>query len=1416
MTRDYLRAGIDVGSTTVKMVVLDDQGTLVFSTYERHYSDIKKATTKLFGHVQGLFADQPIKIKITGSGGIGLAQVLGIDFIQEVISCTRAIEELIPETDVAIELGGEDAKITFFEGSLEQRMNGSCAGGTGAFIDQMASLLQTDAAGINELARNHRKIHPIASRCGVFAKTDVQPLINEGVAKEDIAASILQAVVNQSIAGLASGRKIKGKVAFLGGPLYFMDQLRQRFIETLKIRDEDIVFPADPQLFVALGAAIDADETIETSFMELYEEINQNHSASLEATSTLDPLFQDEAELQAFRDRHAQATVREKELGNHHGVAFLGIDAGSTTTKVTLIDKEGNVLYKFYGGNEGKPLEMTMDILRDLYAKLPEDVFIGKSVVTGYGEQLIKNALKVDMGEVETMCHYKAADYFQPGVDFILDIGGQDMKAMTMKNGVLSSIQLNEACSSGCGSFIETFAKSLNYNVIDFAEVALGSKKPVDLGSRCTVFMNSKVKQVQKEGASVADISAGLSVSVIKNALYKVINIKRPEDLGAKIVCQGGTFYNEAVLRAFEKISTREVIRPNIAGLMGAYGCALIAKENYQADECSSILSLAELDEFHAQKKFTNCTLCENNCSLTVTIFSDGRRYVTGNRCERGAQVKVETKQDKINLIEYKYKRLFQYKPHKKKEAVMGTVGIPRVLNMYENYPLWFTFFHELGFRVELSSRSSQKLYETGIETIPSDTVCYPAKLAHGHIDQLIKKGVDLLFYPSVVYEKKENKQAKNSFNCPIVQSYPDVIRTNVEDIRDGKVDYRNPYLNLADEAAAAEVFLKTFSDFDLTEEQIRKALHRGFEEMEQYKQDVRKKGEEALEIMQLNNEVGVVVAGRPYHSDPEINHGISEVIIQEGFHVLTEDSISHLEDVGSLRVVDQWAYHSRLYAAARLACKLPNLEMIQLNSFGCGIDAITTDQVGEILEQYGKIHTVLKIDEGQNLGAVRIRIRSLKAAMKERRKANFKIEKQYDMPDRIVFSKQMKEKHTLLLPMMSPIHQKGLLDEALTASGYNVVQLNEDTGKQGVDEGLKFVNNDACYPAIITIGQMIDALESGKYDLNHTSVMMTQTGGGCRATNYIPLLRKALKDAGFPQVPVVSLSVGNQGTESNPGFKMTFSMVKRILVAALYGDLFQKVVYRTRPYETVKGSVDVLHEKWLKKVQKNVQNGSLNQFNRNMKVIIREFDSIPIDETLRKPRVGLVGEILVKYSPTANNDVIRLLEEEGAEAVVPDLIGFMNYSLYNQKWKAEEMGYSKLKAQLSDLVIKAIQICEGPMDKALEASKRFDGIHSIYDIADGASNVLSIGNHTGEGWYLTGEMVQLLKHGTNNIICMQPFGCLPNHIAGKGMFKELRRQFPHSNITAIDYDPGVSSVNQVNRIRLMLSTAQKQLKQKN
>ncbi|MBS4534585.1 2-hydroxyacyl-CoA dehydratase [Clostridium sp. D2Q-14] len=1406
---DVLNVGLDIGSTTIKMIVIDSEFNILYKNYMRHFSDIKKTVISVFADAQKILEKKRITMMITGSGGMGISKELNTSFIQEVIACTSCIETFIPDTDVAIELGGEDAKITYLGESIEQRMNGTCAGGTGAFIDQMASLLQTDPAGLNELAKGYKTIYPIASRCGVFAKTDVQPLLNEGARKEDIAASILQAVVNQTIGGLSQGKPIRGSIAFLGGPLYFMSELRSRFIETLKIRDEDIIFPEDSQYFVAMGAALSSRDQDAVPFECLYERVPGIYKTNNRGNQNLKPLFKDEEEYKKFKERHDKNKVKRVDLETYKGNAYLGIDAGSTTTKVALIDEEGSLLYSYYGSNNGSPLNSSIDAIKELYDNMNDDTNIVNSAVTGYGEHLIKSALKIDLGEIETVAHYKAADFFLPGVDFILDIGGQDMKSLRVKGGVIDSIMLNEACSSGCGSFIETFAKSLSMDVADFAKEGLKAKNPVDLGTRCTVFMNSRVKQAQKEGSKVADISAGISISVIKNALYKVIRLRSPEELGEKLVVQGGTFYNDAVLRSLELISEKEVVRPDIAGIMGAFGAALISREKYTENYETTLIDKDNIKTFNIYTTIDRCGLCGNNCLLTINNFSDGRKFVSGNRCERGAGLEKKNT-DVPNLYEYKYKRLFNYRPLSKKEAIRGEIGIPRVLNMYEDYPFWFTFFNKLGYRVVLSRRSSKKVYEMGMDSIPSESVCYPAKITHGHIIDLINRGVEKIFYPCIPFNVEEDKKSDNHYNCPVVTSYPETLKANMEELNRDNIKFYKPFLPLDNKEKLIKRLIEELEDENLSRSDIKLAAKEAYKELGNFKNDIKKKGKETLNYIDKNNKKGIVLTGRPYHIDPEINHGIPEMINSYGIAVFPEDAIDDLATVERpIRVVDQWVYHSRMYRAASFVAKEKNLEIVQLNSFGCGLDAVTTDQVNEILEQYGKIYTVLKIDEINSLGAARIRMRSLIAAMKERERLDFKPERLFKYPERAIFTKEMKKTHTILAPQMSPIHFE-LLQTGVRNSGYNL-EILPSVDYESIDEGLRYVNNDACYPSIITVGQIMNALKSGKYDLNNTSVIISQTGGGCRATNYIAFIRKALGDAKMEHIPVISLNAS--GMEEQPGFKIGFKMAENMVKSMVYGDLLMRVLYKVRPYEKIKGSANKLFRKWMQRCKESIINGGKKEFKECMYKITKDFDEFPINEDIIKPKVGVVGEILVKFHPTANNDIVGTLEEEGAEAVVPDLTDFFLYSGYNSNFKHDKLSGTFKKKVLGNFSIKAIEHYRKDMKKALKESKRFTPPSSIEKLAKGAEKHLSLGNQTGEGWFLTAEMVELIEEGVNNIVCLQPFACLPNHITGKGMIKKLRGAYPKSNIAAIDYDPGASEVNQLNRIKLMLSTAFKALK---
>ena len=1400
------KLGIDIGSTTVKIAILDENNQILFSDYERHFANIQETLQQLLEKAVdklGTFHLHPV---ITGSGGLTLATHLNVPFTQEVVAVSTALQDYAPQCDVAIELGGEDAKIIYFTNGVDQRMNGICAGGTGSFIDQMATLLQTDASGLNEYAKNYKSIYPIAARCGVFAKSDIQPLINEGATKEDLSASIFQAVVNQTISGLACGKPIRGHVAFLGGPLHFLSELRESFIRTLKLDEEHTIIPENSHLFAAIGSALNAKEDNSISLTEMKDRLRNSIKLDFEV-ERMEPLFKNQEEYDTFQNRHAAHKVETRSLAEYRGNCYLGIDAGSTTTKVALVGEDGKLLYSFYSSNNGSPLATTIRAIREIYDRLPQGAKIVHSCSTGYGEALIKSALMLDEGEVETVSHFYAAAFFDPEVDCIIDIGGQDMKCIKIKNQTVDSVQLNEACSSGCGSFIETFAKSLNYSVQDFAKEALFAENPIDLGTRCTVFMNSKVKQAQKEGAEVADISAGLAYSVIKNALYKVIKISDPGDLGKHIVVQGGTFYNDAVLRSFEKITGVDAVRPDIAGIMGAFGAALIARERYDGISDSSMLSIDKINSLTYETKLTHCQGCTNHCYLTINKFSGNRQFITGNRCERGLGKEKST--EKLpNLFDYKLKRLFGYEPLSESEAVRGVVGIPRVLNMYENYPFWFTFFTKLGYRVVLSPQSSRKIYELGIESIPSESECYPAKLAHGHVSWLIKQGVKFIFYPCIPYEHKEIDKTNNHYNCPIVTSYAENIKNNVEELITEHIDFRNPFLSFENEEILAKRLREEFPDIPKAE--VTAAVSAAWKEMMQSKEDVRKKGEEVIKFLDETGKRGIVLAGRPYHVDPEINHGIPELINSYGIAVLTEDSISHLGKVDRpLIVMDQWMYHSRLYAAASYVKTKDNLDLIQLNSFGCGLDAVTTDAVNDILTKAGKIYTVLKIDEVNNLGAARIRVRSLLAALRVREKKHYHRKIESAAFERVEFTPEMRENYTILCPQMSPIHFE-LLAPALNSCGYNFEVLDNDN-KSSVDIGLKYVNNDACYPSLMVVGQIMSAVLSGKYDLHKTAIVITQTGGGCRASNYIGFIRRALTKAGLEYIPVISISA--QGLESNSGFKYSLPMLKKAMQAVVYGDVFMNVVYRTRPYEKVPGSVNALHEKWknicIRQLTKDKV--TMREFNKNIRSIVKEFDEIELLD-IKKPRVGIVGEILVKFMPAANNYLVDLLEAEGAEAVMPDLMGFLLYCAENANFKKDYLGASKKSAFINNSVIKLLEWFRKGAKQALKESKRFTPPATIQETANLAKDLVSLGNQTGEGWLLTGEMIELIHNGAGNIVCCQPFACLPNHIVGKGVIKELRAAFPDANIIAVDYDPGASEVNQLNRIKLMLATANKNL----
>ncbi|MDR2744492.1 MAG: acyl-CoA dehydratase activase-related protein [Desulfovibrio sp.] len=1405
MSKDATREihiGFDVGSTTVKAVVFDSEGTVLFKKYQRHFSEVRESAALMLREIAGLFPDRPWRMSASGSGAISLASELDLPFTQEVLASGMCISKFIPDADVVIELGGEDAKLTFLTGGLDQRMNETCAGGTGAFIDQMAAFLQTDTAGLDELALRHSTIYPIASRCGVFAKSDVLPLLNEGCSREDIAASIMQAVVIQTISGLARGRSVRGKVVFLGGPLTFLRSLRDRFRGTLKDASF-FVLPDNAQYFVAMGAAFYAADSRmqESSLVEVASLLEQ--SAVRGDERLLPPLFASEAGYEDFALRHKGEDAARASLESSVGEAWLGFDSGSTTIKAVLIDAGGRLLYSWYGANKGEPLAAAIQILKDIYARKNAGLAIRAAAVTGYGSALLCAALRTDIDEVETVAHYVAARFFNPNVSFILDIGGQDIKCMRVNGGIITRIQLNEACSAGCGSFIENFADSLQMPLPQFVQAALKARKPVDLGTRCTVFMNSKVKQAQKEGVDVGDIAAGLSYAVVRNACYKVMKINQVDELGEHVVAQGGAFANDALLRTLELQLGRDVTRPAIAGLMGAFGAALIARERGPAAEKTYLLTPAETDAFFVKTHHARCRLCGNACMLTVSVFPDRRRFISGNRCERGAGASAN---NLPNLYAYKYRRLFEtYSPLPEERAKRGTIGIPRTLNIYENYPLWFTLFTTLGFRVELSSPSSKELFFRGYETIPSQTVCYPAKLAHGHILDLIERKTKQIFFPCLPNERLDFATQSGTYNCPVVIGYPELLAKNIGSLQKSGINLIHDFLPLDRDALAKRLrALPLFADIPIPE--LENAVGAGFRELDHFKEDMRMAGERALAALEQTGGYGIVLAGHPYHVDPEVHHGIAELITACGMAVLTEDSVAHLmPDPGPLRVVDQWTYHSRLYRAGAFVAGTENLAILQLISFGCGLDAVTADQLEEIVTHEGRIYAQIKIDEGMNLGSARIRIRSLLAAMRERQatiKAGLSPSEGYKAPP--AFTEKMKKTHTILIPQMSPVHFQ-FLETVFAADGYAAVQL-PTVNREAIELGLRHVNNDACFPAIVVIGQLLQALRSGRFDRRRVALMISQTGGGCRATNYIAFLRRALHSSGMDDIPILSFITNVNEKESV--FRLSGKMLRRFIMAGQFGDALMRMLHRVTPYEAVPGSAARMAEKWAQKAKSCILSGSMLRFDYTMLAMIRAFDKLPLSAEERRPLVGLVGEILLKYHPDANNRAAEIVEKEGGEAVVTDLMDFALYCFYDHVFNYKYLAGS-WRDCLSGLTgIFFLEFTRWAMRLGFRHSKHFTPPLRFSELRKKTKDLISLGHQTGEGWLLVAEMVKFLESGISNILCMQPFGCLPNHITGKGLLKELKRRYPQANIIALDYDPGASEVNQINRIKLMMSMA--------
>ncbi|WP_148214161.1 acyl-CoA dehydratase activase-related protein [Denitrovibrio acetiphilus] len=1427
-------AGIDIGSTTAKAVIIDENGKTVFKRYVRHQTKTIETLRGIFTEAFEELGDVLLDLKVTGSAGMGIAESLGLPFIQEVVASAQYIKKNYPECKTFIEIGGEDSKIVFFDENFmpDIRMNGTCAGGTGAFIDQMAVLLNVDVSEMNSLAEKSSETYPIASRCGVFAKTDIQALLSQHVSAEDIAASVFHAVAAQFITALSHGREIKPKILFGGGPLSFYPALRGVFAGMLNIGgDSDIIIPSDPELIPAVGTAIAyVDRPCLKNLSELLSLIVKSMDIELkEGTKRLAPLFKSETEFNNWSERHKQYKVKKTAPSESIGKdLYMGIDSGSTTTKVVIIDDEGKLVLSHYGPNHGDPIDAVnqgLKFIKNEFDNAGVCPHIVRSAVTGYGESLIKVAFDIDDGVVETIAHFRAARFFEPDVSFILDIGGQDMKAIFIQNHAVSEIHVNEACSSGCGSFIETFAQSLGYNVQEFAAKGCESHAPFDLGTRCTVFMNSKVKQALRERADVADISAGLAYSVIKNSLYKVLKLKNNNETGDKILAQGGTFKNPAVLKALEALLEKEVIRPDISELMGAYGSALSAHMEYHrlkdsaavrnalqnqsknaAEEYFALSSLEAGSSF--TKKEFHCSGCENKCKVFKLIFDNGNHFFTGNRCERYFSNDANADVKGTNLVEEQVKLLFDRNTEPEGKPVL-TYGIPRCLNMYENYPFWCTFLTSCGFKVVLSSVSNFRLYEKGLNSVMSENICFPAKLAHGHIIDLADKKVDRIFYPTVIYEHKEYEDALNSYNCPVVTGYPDLLKNAINPKKKFNIPLDKPVVSFNNTRLLKDQLFLFFRKFGVSYSEVSKGVEKGLVSQDKYKEELRLKTKNLIENADINGRTVVVLAGRPYHVDPLINHGCPELLAEMGVDVISEAAASFNNEsvlLGDINVLTQWSYSNRLYAAAEWVTKNKNAQMVQVTSFGCGPDAVSSDEVKKILYYGGKVHTLLKMDEIANLGAVKIRLRSMLEAVKEGvAKAEPEVFKKVEHGR--VFLKNDRVR-TIIAPYFSRFYSP-LIPAAFRPLGYKVEVLPpQDVAS--VELGLKSINNDMCYPAILIAGDIIKAFQTGGYDPQKTAVLLTQTGGQCRASAYVSLIKKGLASAGLNDIPVITVS--NQDINYQPGFEIDSSeLFKRLALGIVFADQLVKMYLTTVVREKIAGTAKLLHEKYLLRMEEGVEKADYHNLLNILKEAVDEFNSVEVDKS-KVPRVGIVGEIFVKHNIFSNGHILDWLTSQGIECDIPPLLSFFSQRFINETYDQN----SYLKRSFKDRIkYSVLEMFSGfylmQIDKVMRGYRFYRKPKKLRQLSEITGKVTSLANQSGEGWLLTAEMISMLSEGTNNIICLQPFGCISNHITGKGVEMQLKEMFPSINFLAIDMDAGSSEINILNRLHLIVNAAKEQ-----
>lgn len=1407
--------GIDVGSTTIKTIVLDNGKQVVFKKYERHNAMIQQKILDCLHSVRKQLGACEATINITGSVGMGVAEALKLPFIQEVVAATRYIGELCPNTETMIDIGGEDAKVVLFRNGKadDLRMNGNCAGGTGAFIDQMAVLLNVPIDELNTLAMKSAHIYPIASRCGVFCKTDIQNLIAKNATKEDIAASIFHAVAVQTVMSLAHGYQLKTPMLFIGGPLTFIPALRQAFLNYLHINESDIIMPDNSQMIPAWGCALSEEEikngASDTGVSRLHNldalisRIEELVNSKRQFKDRLEPIFKDNIEYELWKAEKAQYQFKEAQWreGQTQNV-YLGIDSGSTTTKIVALDENSQLLFSHYHANNGNPIQAVERGLKELESEAlthHTQLRIIGSCSTGYGEDLIRAAFQLNKGIIETMAHYMAAKQINPSVSFILDIGGQDMKAIFIDNGTINRIEINEACSSGCGSFIETFAKSLGYQVANFANEACEAGSPCDLGTRCTVFMNSKVKQCLREGATIQDIAAGLSYSVIKNCLYKVLKLKNTSSLGKNIVVQGGTMRNDAIVRAFEKLTGTTVFRSNAPELMGALGCALYVRDA----DCSPTMLTDMLECARYTTKQLQCRGCENNCLVNRYTFTNGNRYYSGNRCEKVFTNRGENVKGGLNAYTEKLELTFNRTTDTQNPEF--SIGIPRALNMFEEYPFWYTLFTSCGIQVVLSSPSTYTKYEIGAQQVMSDNICFPAKLMHSHINYLIDQDVDRIFIPFVVFEHDDGHQ-NNSFNCPIVSGYSQVIKS----VQNTTIPIDSPVISFKEKKTLQIQVNKYLESLGIDKKTVNQAFRKALAAQEQYEHELYKINEHILHKSIDNDVPTVMLAGRPYHTDPLIQHKLSDIVAAMGVNVITDDIIREIDiETDDVHFISQWAYPNRILKAAKWAATQPNNIMyMQMTSFGCGPDAFLLDEVRDLLKRYGSALTLLKIDDVNNIGSLKLRVRSALDSMKLNESIKNDIDSHHHNNESPfittpVFGKEQR-KMKIVAPFFTPFISP-LIPAIVKLAGYDM-DILPLSNADSADMGLKYANNEVCYPATLVVGDIIKAFKDGSYDPTNTAVAITQTGGQCRASNYISLIKKALVEAGYKDVPVISLSTSKLMKNNQPGFKVNWLKIMPItIMSILFSDCLAKLYYASIAREKEKGAATKLRQKYLNAANGVIARNKPAELIELFRKAVSDFSGICSDKDCA--RVGIVGEIYLKFHPFAQKDVTRWMIEKGIEVAPPLLIDFFMQSFVNTKIKNEN---HITKPSYPKFIIRALfNKIQNQINRVNDIGtkfKYFEPFHNIFDEAENAKQVIDLQAQFGEGWLLPAEIIGYVQSGVSHVVSLQPFGCIANQIVSKGIANRLKKLYPQLNLLSLDFDSGVSDVNISNRMLLFVN----------